>query len=128
MYKNVFFRNTKLFPSGRGSFLALAVAGHAWGSLMHHGASVGPGRAPWCVLWNAGMSILGLHRNVGMFRMGVLMSTERRADGRTELLMLTNMRVKQTKCLVVLHIRAQLREYSRRNRRANDNTACCWCR
>ena len=38
------------FSSDRGSFLALSAAGHAGGSRVHHGASVGPGRAPWRAL------------------------------------------------------------------------------
>ena len=48
--KFTFFRNTKLFSSGRGSFLMLSAEGHAGGPPVHHGASVGPGRAPWRVL------------------------------------------------------------------------------
>ena len=40
------------FLSGaRGSFLALSAAGHVGGPPVHHGASLGPGRAPWRVLW-----------------------------------------------------------------------------
>ena len=42
-----FFRNKLFFSSGRGSFLALSAAGHAGDPPVHHGASVGPGRAPW---------------------------------------------------------------------------------
>ena len=49
--KLYFFRRTKLFSSGRASFLALSAAGHAGDPRVHHGASVGPGRAPWRVLW-----------------------------------------------------------------------------
>ena len=44
-------RKTKLFSSGRGSFLALLAAEHAGGPRVHHGPRVGPGRAPWRVLW-----------------------------------------------------------------------------
>ena len=40
-----------LFSGARGSFLALSDAGHARGPPVHHGASLGPGRAPWRVLW-----------------------------------------------------------------------------
>ena len=45
------FRNTTLFSSGRGSFLPLSAAGQAGGTPIHHGASVGPGQAPWRVFW-----------------------------------------------------------------------------
>ena len=46
MYKiTFFFPNKKLFSSGRGSFLALSVAGHA-GDPPVNGASVGPARVP----------------------------------------------------------------------------------
>ena len=37
--------------SGRGSFPALSAAGQAGDPGVHHGASVGPGRAPWRTLW-----------------------------------------------------------------------------
>ena len=37
--------------SARGSFLVLPVAGHVGGLRVHCGASVGPGRGPWHVLW-----------------------------------------------------------------------------
>ena len=47
---SLFFRNTQLFSSGRGSFLALSAAGNR-GPPVHHGASLGPGPAPWRVLW-----------------------------------------------------------------------------
>ena len=46
-----FFRNTKLFSSGRRSCLALSAAGHAGDPPVHHGASMGPDRAPCRVLW-----------------------------------------------------------------------------
>ena len=39
------------FSGARGSFLTLRAAGHAGGPPVHHGASLGPGRAPWRVLW-----------------------------------------------------------------------------
>ena len=45
------FWNTKLLSSGRWSFLAVSAAGHAGGLPVHEGASAGPGRAPWHVLW-----------------------------------------------------------------------------
>lgn len=50
MYESTFPGIVLLFSSGRGYFLALSAVGHAVGPLVH-GASVGPGRAPWCVLW-----------------------------------------------------------------------------
>ena len=40
-----------LFSSGRWCFLALSAVGHAVGTRVHYGASLGPGRAPWYVLW-----------------------------------------------------------------------------
>ena len=39
-----------IFSGARGSFLALSAAGHAGGAPVH-GASLGPGRAPWGALW-----------------------------------------------------------------------------
>ena len=53
MYRNEmdFLRNTTLLSSARGSFLALSAAGHAGDPPVHHGASVGPDRAPWRMLW-----------------------------------------------------------------------------
>ena len=47
----VFFYICTLFSGVRGFFLALSAAGHAWGPAVHHGASLGPGRAPWRVVW-----------------------------------------------------------------------------
>ena len=46
-----FFYICTLFSSARVSFLALSAAGHAGGPPVYHGASLGPGRAPWRVLW-----------------------------------------------------------------------------
>ena len=40
-----------LFSGARGSFLALSAAGHAGEAPVHHSASLGPERAPWCLLW-----------------------------------------------------------------------------
>ena len=40
-----------LFLGARGYFLARLAAGHAEGPSVHHGAGLGPGRAPWRVLW-----------------------------------------------------------------------------
>ena len=37
--------------SGPASFLVLLAAGHAVDQRAHHGASTGPGRDPWGVLW-----------------------------------------------------------------------------
>ena len=51
MFFFFFFRNTILLSSGRGSFRTLSAAGHAGGPPVHHGESVGHGRAPWRVLW-----------------------------------------------------------------------------
>ena len=45
------FNICTLFYGARGSFLALSAAGHAGGPPVRHGASLGPGRAPWRVLW-----------------------------------------------------------------------------
>ena len=45
------FGHLTLFSGDRGYFLALSAAAHAGGSSVHHGASLGPGRAPWRVLW-----------------------------------------------------------------------------
>ena len=42
------FRNTTLFPSGRGPLLALSAARRAGDPPVHHIASAGPGRAPAC--------------------------------------------------------------------------------
>ena len=39
------------FSSARGSFLVLSAPWHAGSPPEHHGASVGPGRRPWHVLW-----------------------------------------------------------------------------
>ena len=46
-HKIDFFRTTILFSF----FFALSAAGYAGGPPVHDGASVGPGRAPWRVLW-----------------------------------------------------------------------------
>ena len=52
MFKRFFFVDIGIFcSSGRGSFLALSAAGHAGNMPEHQGASLGPGRAPWRVLW-----------------------------------------------------------------------------
>ena len=53
-----FFRNTKRFSSGRASFLALSTTGHAGAPAVHHGARVGPGRAPWRVFWAFEVAII----------------------------------------------------------------------
>ena len=39
------------FSSGRGFFLVLSAPWQAGGPPGHHGASLGPGRGPWHVLW-----------------------------------------------------------------------------
>ena len=51
--KRTFFAHTfaKFFSAGRWSFLALSAAGHEEGPRVHYGARLGPGRAPWRVLW-----------------------------------------------------------------------------
>ena len=46
-----FFDICTFFSGARGSFIALSAAGHAGGPPVNHGASVGPGQAPWRVLW-----------------------------------------------------------------------------
>ena len=51
MYKFVFVHIGISFSSGRGSFLVLSAPRHAESPPEHHGASVGPGRGPWLVLW-----------------------------------------------------------------------------
>ena len=40
-----------LFSGARGPFIALSAPGQASGPPVHHGASLGPGRAPWGVIW-----------------------------------------------------------------------------
>ena len=45
------FAKCKTFLFRPRVFLALSAAGPAGGTPVHHGASVGPGRAPWRVLW-----------------------------------------------------------------------------
>ena len=40
-----------IFPGALGSFLALAAAGYPGGPLVHNGASLAPGWAPWRMLW-----------------------------------------------------------------------------
>ena len=47
----VFFNICALFSGARGSFLALSATGHTGDLPVHHGASLGPGRSPWRVLW-----------------------------------------------------------------------------
>ena len=47
----VFFLHCTLYSGARASFLALPTAGHAGEPSVHHGARLGPGRAPWRVLW-----------------------------------------------------------------------------
>ena len=49
--KFTFFAEYKTFLFRPQVFLALSGAGYAGGPPVHHGASVGPGRAPWRVLW-----------------------------------------------------------------------------
>ena len=49
--KFTFFAEYKTFLFRPRVFLALSGAGYAGGPPVHHGASVGPGRAPWRVLW-----------------------------------------------------------------------------
>ena len=51
MYETDFFAEYKTLSSGRRSCLALPAAEHAGGAPLHHGASAGPGRAQWIVLW-----------------------------------------------------------------------------
>ena len=57
MYKylevNVFLNTGIFFSSGPGSFLVLSGPGHAGSLPKHHGASVGPGRGPWHVVWRS---------------------------------------------------------------------------
>ena len=48
---NAFFAVRHFFSSGRGPFLVLSAPWHAGSPPEHHGASVGPGRRPWHVLW-----------------------------------------------------------------------------
>ena len=49
--KCVFCAHRLFFCSGRGSFLVLSAPGRAGSPPKHHGASVGPDRGPWHVLW-----------------------------------------------------------------------------
>ena len=39
--------------AGRGFFLALPVAGHAGAPPIHYAAGLGPGQAPWRVIWTS---------------------------------------------------------------------------
>ena len=51
-YINVFCCTSAFFlSSGHRSFLVLSAPGHARRPPEHHGASGGPGRGPWHVLW-----------------------------------------------------------------------------
>ena len=45
------FCTSAFFSSGRGSFLVLSAPEDAESPPEHYGASVGPGRGPWHVLW-----------------------------------------------------------------------------
>ena len=54
-----FAQCSKVLSSGRGCFLALSAEGHAEGPPVHHGASVGPRRSPWRVLWACKVAISG---------------------------------------------------------------------
>ena len=55
------------FSFGGGSFLVLSAARHASGPPLHDGASVGPGRAPWRVLWGLKVTkYLGMASNHGV--------------------------------------------------------------
>ena len=57
---NVFFRHFGIFfSSGRGSFQALSAPWHAGSPTGHHGASLGPGRCLWHVLW--GFKVVSPH-------------------------------------------------------------------
>ena len=51
MYKVDFFSRITNFSLSAAGLLALSAARHATDPPIHHGASVGPGRAPWRVLW-----------------------------------------------------------------------------
>lgn len=52
MYQiDIFPEYFQLSTSARGTLLALSAAGHAGGSHVQHGASAGPGRVLWPVLW-----------------------------------------------------------------------------
>ena len=58
-YKCVFFHIGNFFSYDGGSFLVLSTPGHAGSPPEHHGASVGPGRGPWHVLW--GFKVVSNH-------------------------------------------------------------------
>ena len=51
MSKYVSFAHRLFSSSDRGSFLVLSAPGHAGSQPEHHGATVGPDRGPWHVLW-----------------------------------------------------------------------------
>lgn len=77
---------------------------------------------------NVRLFIMEVHRNVGMFIMVVVTSTEGRTDGRAGLQMHTNIRVhtwymrsKRRVQSSFISAHAQLREYRRRTRRADDD-------
>ena len=57
--KRTFLRIGIFCSSARGPFLVLSVEGHAGGSREHCGASVGPGRGPWDVLWGVKVANTG---------------------------------------------------------------------
>ena len=53
MYKCVFYAHRHFFPFRPRSFLVFSAPAHAGSSPEHHGASMGPGRGPWHVIWGS---------------------------------------------------------------------------
>ena len=51
MYEMDLWSKTQNSSLPAAGHLALSAAGHTGGPPIHHGASVGPRRAPWRVLW-----------------------------------------------------------------------------
>ena len=49
--RNVLFLHIDKFSSGHGSFFVLSGAEHAGGAHVRFGASLGPGRARWRIIW-----------------------------------------------------------------------------
>ena len=77
MYKCVVFAHRHFFSSSRVSFLVLSAPGHAGSPPEHHGASVGPDRGPWHVLW--GFKVASNHGEVFRARRAIQAHTNPRA-------------------------------------------------
>ena len=69
MYKYVIYAHRHFFSFDRGSFIVLSALGHAESPPEHHGATVGPGRDPWHVLW--GFKVASNHGEAFRARRGI---------------------------------------------------------